>query len=92
MAQKTYTPEVEAYLDAELAEARRTVQAAERSTGDWVAEGGARPLLGELRYSIASVVDDNRAVILVALLPAVVLAAQYALPLLPLPASVIDGW
>jgi hypothetical protein len=90
MARKTYTSEVEAYIDAELAAARQAAQTESGRTA--VSEGVSLTILATLRAALVRGIRLYGATTLIALLPALVIVARGGLSALPQLGDPAAGW
>ena len=90
MARKTYTSAVEAYIDAELAAA--TDERSYASSTESVGEFASSSILYELRFRVGRELQLSRGTVLLALLPALVIAARAGMGALPQVGAPIDGW
>ena len=90
MARRTYSSEVEAYVDAELAAAR---EAAWRESGRIVvSESASLTVFAALRLRFARAIRLYGGTALLALLPALVIAARAGLSTLPQLGIATDSW
>jgi hypothetical protein len=92
MARKTYTSAVEAYIDAELAAAHDERAHAATSDGEWVGESVSLTVLNVIRAMFARELQLARGTVLLALLPALVIAARAGLGALPQFGVATDDW
>lgn len=90
MARKTNTSAVEAYIDAAL-EAATDERSHARSTAS-VSESASSSILYELRFRVGRELQLSRGTVLLALLPALLIAARAGLGALPQVGTPIDGW
>jgi hypothetical protein len=93
MARKTYTSAVEAYLDAELEAAEAAAWRAAGTSGRAsVGESVSLSVTNSIRAAVARQIRIHRGTALLALLPALVVAAHAGLNALPQLGIAPDGW
>jgi hypothetical protein len=92
MARKTYTSEVEAYIDAELAAANDDRSRAGSSGRQQVSESVSLTIEATLRAVFAREIRFYRGTALLALLPVLVIVARAGLAALPQFGVPTDGW
>jgi hypothetical protein len=90
MARKTYTSAVEAYIDAELAAA--TDERSRTSSTASVSESASLTILNTMRFGVGRELQLARGTVLLAFLPALVIAARAGLGALPQFGVATDGW
>ncbi len=90
MARKTYTSEVEAYIDAELAAA--TDERSRVTSTASVGESASSTILDELRFRVGRELQLARGTVLLVLLPLLVIVARAGLGALPQFGVATDGW
>lgn len=92
MARKTYSSEVEAYIDAELAAAQEAIAQGERSRRPSVAENVSLTVTDTVWAALAREVRVYRGTALLALLPILVILARAGLSALPQLGIAPDSW